>query len=275
MKRLITLTVLAVMLTASGASATIGWAGNVYPNNGAEVVPTGDLNCYVQVWKDGVTSGAGQGADIEVYCDMTTEDGSWTLGATYNTDVGNNDEYVVTIDQSYLTTTETVSVYFMVHDLTDDTWYEGTNDQNGNPPPQTYNVSDVLSQDVTVWFSLCFPEGVDPGGDVCITGGAPELTSWGDGVVMTQPCPSFSPRFYQVSVTFAAGSNPYVEYKYKKDGCATWESTGNHSITIDDSNSTYIVPTIDHWEWYDGDDCPPCGVDSDESSWGAVKSFYR
>jgi hypothetical protein len=275
MKRLITLTVMAVLLTASGANATIGWAGNVYPNDGAEVVPIDDLNCYVQVWKSGVTDAAGQGDSIEVVCDVSTDNGFWPLDAVYNTDVGNNDEYVVTIDKSYLASTSTVSVYFKVLDLTDDTVYEGTNDQNGHSPPQTYTVSDVVVQDVTVYFSLCLPDGVDSAGGVCITGGAEELSSWGNGVLMTQPCPETSPKFYQVGITFAAGSNPYVEYKYRKDGCTTWESTGNHSVTIDDSGSVYIIPVVDHWEYYDGEDCPECGVNSDESSWGAAKSIYR
>jgi hypothetical protein len=207
---------------------------------------------------------------------MTTDGGGWTmLSTTYNGDVGNNDEYMVTIDQSYLLGASTVSVHFKVHDLTDDTWFEGTNDQNGNPPPQTYNISEVLGQDVTVYFSLCLPDTVESAGDVCITGGAPELTDWGDGVVMTQPCPESSPKFYQAGILFPAGSNPYVEYKYRKDACATWESTGNHSVTIDDSASMYIIPVIDHWEYYEGEDCPECGVNADESSWGAVKSIYR
>ena len=79
MKKLVMLTVCLVALSIAGnAMATIGWAGNVWPNNGANVVPTEDLNCYVQVWKEGVTPGAGAGADIEGFCDVTTDNGFWT-----------------------------------------------------------------------------------------------------------------------------------------------------------------------------------------------------
>ncbi len=29
-----------------------------------------------------------------------------------------------------------------------------------------------------------------------------------------------------------AGGNPSFEYKYRKDGCSTWESVGNRLVTL-------------------------------------------
>lgn len=261
---------------ATASYGAIGWAGNIWPVDGNTVTDNSNVDVYFQIWKDGVTDQAGQGAGISATLwyglDMA---GPFTpVAMAYNTDVGSNDEYTGQIPSTYFQGEPDVYFYCTAYDSTDATTYEGAQDQNNNDPPFMLNITNVLSQDVTVWFSLCLPDSVGTTGDVCVTGSAAELTNWGDGVVMSQPCPEYSPEFYQVGITFAAGGNPYIEFKYKKDGCATWESTGNHSATIDDSNSTYILP-IDHWEFYEGEDCPDCGVDNKESSWGAVKSIYR
>lgn len=277
MKRLIMFCALAVILAASGANATIGWAGNIWPVDGHTVTDGSDVDVYLQIWKSGYTDQAGRGDSLRATLWYGPDAGSITnqVAMSYNTDVGNNDEYVGQIPMSALQGESDIYFYCTAYDSTDGTTYEGAQDQNGNSPPFMLNITNVLSQDVTVWFSLCLPDTIGTTGGVCVTGSAPELTSWGDGVAMSQPCVEYSPEFYQVGITFAAGSSPYIEYKYKKDDCATWESTGNHSVTIDDSNSTFIIPVIDHWEYYEGADCPNCGVDSEESSWGAVKSIYR
>ena len=56
MKKLFMLATIAVAMLAAGQSlATIGWAGNVWPNAGSAQVPTGPFNVYVQVYKGGVT----------------------------------------------------------------------------------------------------------------------------------------------------------------------------------------------------------------------------
>ncbi len=265
-----------VLSLATASYGEIGWAGNIWPVHGNTVADNADVNVYFQIWKDGVTGDTGQGAGISATLYYGPQTGPYTpVEMTFNTDVGNNDEYIAAIPSSALSGNSEIWFYCEAYDSTDASTYSGAKDQNGNDPPFKLNITEVLDQDVTVWFTLCFPPDVDPGGDVCITGDHAELTNWGDGVVMSQPCPESSPKFFQVSVTFAAGSNPYVEYKYRKDNCGTWESTGNHTINIDDSNSTYIIPNIDHWEYYDGEDCPPCGVGTDDPSWGNIKSLYE
>lgn len=278
MRKLLTVFALSVisLSMATASYGAIGWAGQIWPVDGNTVTDNSDVNVYFQIWKEGVTDPAGQGAGISATLWYALDAGGpYTSAAmAYNTDVGNNDEYTGAIPSTFFQGEPDVYFYCTAYDSTDATTYEGAQDQNSNDPPFMLNITNVLSQDVTVWFSLCLPDTVGTTGDVCVTGSATELTSWGDGVLMSQPCVDYSPEFYQVGILFPAGSNPYIEYKYKKDGCATWESTGNHSATIDDSKSVNILP-IDHWEFYEGEDCPNCGVDSEESSWGAVKSIYR
>ena len=71
-----------------------------------------------------------------------------------------------------------------------------------------------------------------------------------------------------------AGSNPYVEYKFKKDDCVTWEEGDNHSFTIDDTNPTYEIPWVDGWQ-YITPDCPGCATATEQTEWGTIKALYR
>jgi hypothetical protein len=142
------------------------------------------------------------------------------------------------------------------------------------------NITAVLGQDVMVYFRICLPPAEDPDydptpGDVCVVGDAAELTSWGAGVPMGQPCIETSPLYYEVGILFAAGGNPAIQYKYKKNDCVNWESVGNRMVTIDDSGPMFIIPWIDHWNNYVGDDCPLCGIGTEESTWGAIKNIHN
>jgi hypothetical protein len=151
-----------------------------------------------------------------------------------------------------------------------------------NPVTFTYDMSNnttgvssqvVTQQDVLVTFTVCLPDSIDSFFDVCVTGSAPELTTWGDGVLMSQPCPDVQPKLWTVDVLFPAGSDPFVEYKYKKDDCQTWESVGNRPLTIDDSGPTQVL-LPDVWDNL-GDTCPDCSSPVEDASWGTIKSIYR
>ncbi|MGD9402897.1 MAG: carbohydrate-binding module family 20 domain-containing protein [bacterium] len=266
------LAVALLLAVASTALGAVGWCGNVWPNNGTVYTTNDNIGVYVQIWKEGVTDQAGQGDSLEAYLYYKCHDaGTFTeVAMTYNVDVGNNDEYTSTIPQGH--GCDTVEYYVRVLDVTDSTECYG-NDQAGNPPNFFLPITLVTSQDVTVRFHLCLTTGVTTSGDVCVTGSAAELTTWGDGVSMIQSCPSLSPGLWQVDVVFLAGSNPYVEYKYKKDDCSTWEGTGNHSFTIDDSGSTQDL-VIDGWEWVTPD-CPDCPTANEPVQWGTIKALYR
>ncbi len=245
MKRVFLLAALMLALGAGQALAVIGWAGNVWPNNGANVVPTGPVDVYAQCWKDGVTSPPGQGPGIEAFCDMAADGGaSTTVAMAYNGDVGNNDEYRVQIPQAMLVGATYVEVHVRFHDLEDDTWYVDVRDQANNPPPQRYNVTDVLPVNVNVTFTMCM-SGEPTSGDPCVIGSAPEIGAWNNGVAMT----AIGAELYQVTVTFLAGGNPSFEYKYKKDACNTWEGGGNRAVLLPTDGTTAVVLAPDSYNY--------------------------
>jgi hypothetical protein len=244
-------------LMAGNALAVIGWAGNVWPLHNANVVPTGPVSVYAQVYKDGVTPGDGQGAGIEAFLHYTTDIAAEVIAPmSYNGEVGNNDEYTADVPQVALIGASYVDVHVKFHDTTDDTWWDATNDQSGNPPPQRYNVVDVLPVDVVVTFTLCM-SGVATTGVPCVIGSAPEIGTWVTGLNMAPE--GSHPDLYTVDVNFLAGGNPSFEYKFKKDGCATWEGTGNRFVTLPTDGTTSVVLAVDSWEFL------PLGCDLGET----------
>jgi hypothetical protein len=283
MKRLVSFLLAGAMLVAMTgfAQATIGWAGQIWPVNNASVTDNADVGVYLQIWKSGVTDQAGQGAGISATLYYGPNGGPYTsVAMTYHGDIGSNDEYTANIPSSALQGVSEIWFYCDAYDETDMTTYSGCQDQNGNNPPFKLVVTQTLGQDVTVYFFMCMPPEGDPEydaepGDICITGDHAEITNWGSGVAMVQACPSFSPRLYQTSVLFHAGDNPALQYKYRKQGCSVWEPGGNHSVFIDDSSPVFYVPWVDHWGYYDGPDCPLCGVGVESTSWGGIKQIYR
>lgn len=238
MKRLLTITLaLTIVLGAGSALATLDWAGNVFPNDGAAVVPTGNVTVYAQVYKAGATDPAGQAADITAELQYTTDIAATVAVAMgYLGDVGSNDEYSADIPQSALVGASWVDVTVVFTDETDSSQLEVLQDQNGNPPPFRYNVSQVLPNDVDVTFTLCM-SGTPTAGDPCVIGSAAEIGTWGTGVNMT----SLGGDLYEVTVTFAAGGNPNFEYKYRKDACVDWESVGNRAVTLPTDGTTSVT----------------------------------
>ena len=262
---------LLLVVLASTAMGAIGWAGNIWPVNGTPYTTNDNIGVYVQVWKDGCTGAGGPCADIEAYlyykCDTDVD--FTEVPMVYNVPVGNNDEFTATIPQGH--GCSTVEFYVKVVDTTDSEEVY-PQDQNGNPPNFFLPITEVTAQDVQVTFQLCIPEG--SAGDVCVTGSAAELSGWSQpGILMGQPCPGVSPNLYQITITFAAGSNPYVQYKYQKDDCATWDSDPNHQFTIDDSGPSQTLAQ-DAWAWGVAD-CVDCGSPVEDASWGTVKALYR
>ncbi|HUN23002.1 MAG TPA: alpha-amylase family glycosyl hydrolase [Anaerolineales bacterium] len=87
--------------------AAVNWVGELYPDKNTSPIPSGtSLTVYVQVYKSGVTEGAGQGSGITCnlyWAPVSSFGGSWGTATdtpmTYNSGgpTGNNDEYMVTI----------------------------------------------------------------------------------------------------------------------------------------------------------------------------------
>ena len=74
---LITAALMAVVCMAGTAVADIDWAGNVWPNHGHNVTPTGPVDVYAQVWKEGVTDLPGLEIPlVAVSADAEVDDGS-------------------------------------------------------------------------------------------------------------------------------------------------------------------------------------------------------
>lgn len=83
----------------------IGWANLQWPLSGSYTLsPTAGLTAYGQVWIDGATNQPGPTAGLQAQLGYGAPGsdpagGGWTwVGAAFNTDVGNNDEYVATIN---------------------------------------------------------------------------------------------------------------------------------------------------------------------------------
>jgi hypothetical protein len=260
---------------ASAAMGAVGWCGNIWPCSGAAYTSNDDIPIYVQVWKEGCTDSSGTEPcpDIEAYLYYgCAGSGSFTeVPMVYNVDTGSNDEFTAVIPAGH--GCDTVEFYVRVMDVTDSVDCYGQ-DQCSNDPNFFLPITAVTSQDVTVTFHMCLTSGIETSGDVCVTGDHLELTNWGDGVPMSLSCPSQDSKLYQADVMFPAGSNPYVEYKFKKDSCATWEGGGNHSFTIDDTNPTYDIPWVDGWE-YITPDCPGCATATEQTEWGTLKALYK
>ncbi len=226
---------------AVDAQASIGWAGNVWPLHNSTQIPTGPITVYAQAWKGGVTDSPGQGAGIAAALFYKTDlVGTETeVAMAYNGDVGNNDEYKGDVPQAALAGAAWVEVRVVFTDLTDMTTYTGVNDQSGNPPPQRFNITNVVPNDVAVTFTLCM-SGTATSGPPCVIGGQAPIGNWGTGVNMT----NVSGDLWRVTVTFPAGSNPAFEYKYKADNCSNWESVGNRAVNLPTNGATTVeLPT--------------------------------
>ncbi len=244
MKKMILLASAVMLLSMAGSAlAVIGWAGNVWPNDGAIITPVNPVDVYAQVWKGGVTDAAGQG--LEITADMALVN---DLGATlvvpmaYNSDVGANDEYTAQIPTSMTLGAAWVEVDITFHDLNDATDYTGLMDQANNVAPQHYVVTNVLPNDIDVSFSICLSGEVTTG-DVCVIGSAAEIGAWGTGVNLANT----GGDMWEGTVTFLAGSNPYFEYKFKKDGCNSWESAANRVVTLPTDGTTAVVLDAQSW----------------------------
>ncbi len=125
------------------------WPPSITMTYGDSVgTPNGSI-VYAQVYEPGVTDSAGQGAGISAWIGYgptgSTPDDSWTwVSATYNTDVGNNDEYK--IDLAANTPIPGTYDYASRFKLNNGVYtYGGYNSSGGGTWDGTTNVSGVLT----------------------------------------------------------------------------------------------------------------------------------
>jgi hypothetical protein len=260
---------LAALGFAANAQAAIGWAGNVWPLHNSIQVPTGPVTVYAQVWKGGVTDSPGQGAGIsaELFYKTNIDPTELSVAMTYNGDVGNNDEYKGDVPQTALAGAAWVEVRVVFTDQSDNTTSTGVNDQNGNPPPQRYNITNVLPNDVSVTFTLCM-SGTPTVGAPCVIGGAAPIGNWSTGV----PMANVSGEQWTVAVVFPAGSNPAFGYKYKANACNDWEGASDRPVTLPTDGTTAVSLAMDS---YNNAPMGCAPVDAQRNTWGKLKSIYR
>jgi hypothetical protein len=235
---------LAALGFAGNAQAAIGWAGNVWPLHGSLQVPTGPVTVYAQAWKGGVTDMAGQGGLIsaELFYKTDLVGTESPVAMVYQGDVGGNDEYKGDVPQSALAGAAWVEVRVVFTDLSDNTTYTSVADQNGQGPPQRFNITNVLPNAVNVTFTMCM-SGTATTGAPCVIGNAAPIGNWGTGANMT----NVSGELYNVTITFPAGSNPAFEYKYKADGCTNWEGVGNRLVVLPTDGTTAVTLAPDSY----------------------------
>ncbi len=134
--------------------------------------------------------------------------------------------------------------------------------------PMGCGMGTTLTEDKVLCIQVCVaPVGTN--GGVCVTGNLPELTVWGTGAAMTP----IAGDLYQACLVFPAGTAVPVnlEFKFRKDGCDTWESVGNRTFSLDDGTPTETTLT---YGWDDGENICSA-VPTDDESWGSLKSLYR
>ncbi|MCB1059713.1 MAG: T9SS type A sorting domain-containing protein [Calditrichaeota bacterium] len=238
------LSMMLVAMCASTAQAAIGWAGQIWPTSGQTYLPTDNIGVYVQVWKDLCTSDPGPCADIEgwLYYKTASAADYDSVMLSFNVDIGSNDEWTANIPSSATNGGEDELFYVRLHDMSDDTWYEGAMDQANNNPPFTLHIQDGTSQDVAVTFRVdmnCVNPALTAGG-VFFTG---SFLGWS----MCNPFGAMQDTdldgIWEGTFVFPGGSNANIEYKFQtNDGAACyWECGGNRLATIDDNEPTQVL----------------------------------
>jgi len=224
-------------------SAEIGWSGNIWPNSESFNVSNEDITVYYQIWKDGVTNGAGQGDSLsaKLYYKLSTEVDYVETDMPYLGEVGNNDEYSVAIPQSYFSDNDIVNFYCEGYDASDGTYSYGTDQNDAGPftadEPGIYYIGSPTSQDVTVTFQVDMSMVVDVL-DVSVAG---SFNDWTSGVNMLAD-PDMD-DIYTGDVVFTVGSSPNQTYKFV-NGTQFEDQIDNRVLIIDDSNPTQILDVV-------------------------------
>ena len=148
----------------SSSTDEVDWANVQFPANGA--INLGDtFNVYAQTLETGLTDSVGQGAGIQAWIGYNTSnidpsDASWTwVVATYNTDSGNNDEYVANIGTAIPST----GTYYYASRFQLNSGPFKYGGYNGGFWDGTTNVNGVLTVNARIldWCNLQYPGGTN------------------------------------------------------------------------------------------------------------------
>jgi len=150
-----------VVTYTGGSSNDPDWCNLQWPANGT-ITEGGSFDVYAQIYEAGVTDPTGQGSGIQAWIGYSTtnsDPSTWTdwVPATYNTDVGNNDEYMADIG----TEISSAGTYYYASKFTvngTDYSYGGYNSEGGGFWGGS-NVSGVLTININYpdWCNLQWP----------------------------------------------------------------------------------------------------------------------
>ena len=163
---------LLVLIFVLSGIVSAQWYNLQWPPN-ATITEGDSVNVYAQIWVDGVTTPAGQGADILAWIGVfssdtdpeTWPDSAWEP-ATYNGDNGANDEYTAAIGSNLSAGTYYYASRFLYQtpstakegdNISVSYWYGGF---DGGPWDGTNNVSGVLTvnaEPTIGWANLQWP----------------------------------------------------------------------------------------------------------------------
>ncbi len=169
----------------------VDWCNLQWPQSDT-ITQGSEFWVYAQVWEPGITDQTGQGTGIQAWIgystinnDPASTDWTW-ISATYNVDVGNNDEYKANLGSAisnpgvyyYASRFSLDGVTFKYGGYSSGFW-DGTNNVNGtltiipnNPPVLTAINDQILIEDTPIFLVL---QATDPEFDPItfnVTGGS-------------------------------------------------------------------------------------------------------
>jgi hypothetical protein len=268
MKRALSLIFGLMLFAIRVSSAAVGWANYQWPCFGASYANNQNIDIYSRTWKPGCTEAPGPCSDLEAWLFYKRADQSYytQVGMFFDAQVGNNDEFTAQIPYYYTQAGIQELYYIRFHDLSDDTWYDPADHcGGGSVPPMVLNITPATAQDVTVIFRVninCLSPDLYSGG-MFFSG---DFIGWPPCSTAAQMSDSDNDGIYQGQWLFPAGSNPHHEYKHNSSGTngCNWEnSIPNRVFTIDDSQSTLVLPTV-LWDNWDCDSLCACAVPEQE-----------
>ena len=151
-------------------TSLLDWANLQFPASETYSCNGGQIAIYGQVYEPGITDGPGQGSGITVeygYSTSNSDPSTWTdwYTATYNTDVGNNDEYNGVISQALYNLNSTTYYYTFRYKSAGCDWqYGGYNGGFWNGTSHVSGVLTVTPENATFSYSASAycPEGSNP-----------------------------------------------------------------------------------------------------------------
>ncbi|NUN08888.1 MAG: T9SS type A sorting domain-containing protein [Ignavibacteriaceae bacterium] len=261
-------------------TGSIGW-GNVQFPTTASITTLESVTVYGQVYVDGVTNPAGQGAGIGAwlgYSATNTNPNTWTnwIPATFNTQSGNNDEYQATL--SSLSAGTYYYAYRYQNQLgqyyyggTGGAWDNSSGVLTVSAPPTTFDFVnlqypgsgsittiqsfDVYAQDYIA--GVTNPAGAAAGVS-CWIGYHTEdtdpstWTNWvaasfssqqGDNDEYKGTLSGLAAGTYYYASRFQRNSGDYYYGGYSTNGGGTWDGTANVSGTL----TVSVPPTTINW----------------------------